>query len=166
VVSRHLKTKIKTWELKHWLYFLHRSTQQWISAATIQWGSAGSKLTVMYMDGTMICHHIQTWHYDDVKTKTSVAKNKTSGLKTKTRTSVFKAKTKTTVAKTKPNTAQKWSRAASRARPRHKDNNTGAMCRSITGQIAGGHKTLSDLSWSAVSFVVDLCVLFHCSELP
>jgi len=110
-----------------------------------------------------------------VKTKTSVAKNKTSGLKTKTktavaktRTSVFKAKTKnkTAIAKTKPNTAQKWSRGASRARPRHKDNNTGAMCRSITGQIAGGHKMLSDLSWSAVSFVVDLCVLFHCSELP
>jgi len=108
-----------------------------------------------------------------VKTKTAVAKNKTSGLKTKTktavaetRTSVFKAKNKTAIAKTKPNTAQKWSRAASRARPRHKDNNTGAMCRSITGQIVGGHKMLSDLSWSAVSFVVDLCVLFHCSELP
>jgi len=110
-----------------------------------------------------------------VKTKTAVAKTRTSVFKAKTKTTVAKtrnsvlktkAKNKTAIAKTKPNTAQKWSRAASRARPSHKDNNTGAMCRSITGQIAGGHKMLSDLSWSAVSFVVDLCVLFHCSELP
>ena len=51
VVSRHLETKIKTWELKHRLYLLHRSTHQWIATATIQRGSAGSKLTVTCMDG-------------------------------------------------------------------------------------------------------------------